>query len=379
MPQLETSNLLYTARHVPALDGIRGLAASAVFLKPLAEAGYVSTWASFGGVFGVSIFFALSGFLMAYLYGRQPFNSQTAVSYAVNRAARIAPLYLSVIVISWIIVALVDPTFVYNINNHNLVRHLLFSGSESVFWSIPPEVQFYVFFLFMWWSISCLLRQNRIPMFLLLGSILVMYGFSSYLPGTTLPTKLSFFLFGACAGIFRSHVPQFSQRFRIQLLLQCVQCALLLSVAVYASILFFSSHSEAAVYKSITYSALCALMILSFSFPSTLLNVSFGSRPMRALGAWSFALYLLHVPSLYWAEQFQLAYHLPSRSILLMGVLLALLFSYACHTIIERPAQTRFKAGASYAGKLVRRLYGDAIDRSNGSGRTVTIAKAAAE
>jgi peptidoglycan/LPS O-acetylase OafA/YrhL len=165
------------------------------------------------------------------------------MSYVVSRAARIAPLYLLVIFISWIIVALVAPTFVYNINNHNLVRHLLFSGSVSVFWSIPPEVQFYVFFLFIWWSIFCLLRQSRIPMFLLIGSILVMSGFSSYLPGTTLPTKLSFFLFGACAGILKSHVPQFSQRFRMQLLLQCVQYALLLSVAVYASILFFSFHS----------------------------------------------------------------------------------------------------------------------------------------
>jgi peptidoglycan/LPS O-acetylase OafA/YrhL len=74
----------YTARHVPAQDGIRGLAACAVFMKPCAQSGYVSTWASFGGVFGVSIFFALSGFLMAYLYGRQPFNSQTAMSYVVR-------------------------------------------------------------------------------------------------------------------------------------------------------------------------------------------------------------------------------------------------------------------------------------------------------
>jgi peptidoglycan/LPS O-acetylase OafA/YrhL len=74
---------------------------------------------------------------------------------------------------------------------------------------------------------------------------------------------------------------------------------------------------------------------------------------MRALGAWSFGVYLLHEPSLYWAKQLQLAYHLPSRSILLIGVSLALLLSYACHTIIERSAQTRIKAlGASYARKL---------------------------
>lgn len=152
---------------------------------------------SFIGHFGVAVFFTLSGFLMAFLYGRRSFTAANAFSYAVSRFARIAPLYLCVIIASWLIRTYIDGGFIYDINEHNLLRHLFFSGSEGVFWSIPPEVQFYGFFLLLWRAVFEARDQNYRPAIITVILALLMLVINSIhpLPGTTLPSKL---LYNVC-------------------------------------------------------------------------------------------------------------------------------------------------------------------------------------
>jgi peptidoglycan/LPS O-acetylase OafA/YrhL len=314
-----------------ALDGLRGAAALRVVLSHCMSLGFLPQVAPFGGVLGVTIFFALSGFLMASLHGRQEFNSETVWTYIVPRGARIAPLYLLVVIIAWLIHARIDNAFVYNINADNITRHLFFSGSEQVFWTIPPEVQFYAFFLLIWVALA---RRGKYAAALgvsIVGMLLVAHR----LPGTTLPAKLPFFLFGACAGLVRVRFPE---RF-----VSTIQAILLLSVTAASAILFHIAGQEAPVYQSFLYAALCALMILSFSLPARFGLLLFGNRVMLALGAWSFSIYLLHEPALYWGRTIQSAASLPAWSALLLGLTLTISISAAAHYLIERPAQQKLR------------------------------------
>lgn len=61
-------------RYLPVLDSLRGLAAVVVVVSHSANRGYLPELfgRGFGGT-GVTMFYALSGFLMAYLYLRRPF------------------------------------------------------------------------------------------------------------------------------------------------------------------------------------------------------------------------------------------------------------------------------------------------------------------
>ncbi len=325
-------------KHIPALDGLRGLAAICVFLHHANDMGIFS----FMGHFGVAVFFALSGFLMAFIYGRRSFTLANAFSYGVGRFVRIAPLYLCVILASWLIHTYIDSHFIYNINHHNLLRHLLFSGSEGVFWSIPPEVQFYAFFLFFWWAVYAASIQDYRPAGIAAGLtfLMLVINFIHPLPGTSLPSKLPFFLLGAVAGITADWL---EKQLVHEWLMTTLQCALLLIASFYALCLYGFEHNSEAIYHSLLLPLLCAMMVLAFSMPTQFSFNIFGNKYMRLLGAWSFAIYLLHQPCLYWAAYIQEDFHLISGTGFVLGGVLAVALSALSQLILERPSQSYLK------------------------------------
>jgi peptidoglycan/LPS O-acetylase OafA/YrhL len=325
--------------HLPALDGVRGFAASVVVVTHLAG--------QFWGALGVSLFFTLSGFLMAYLYASEDFSFAKTYAYGVSRFSRIAPAYLLVIVVAYCIHHF-DSSFAYDINNQNLLRHLLFSGNVGVFWSIPPEVQFYIFFLFVWWSINHLSRGFRWPLVGVIGACLVMLYFGKQVPGTALPSKLTFFMMGTIAGLIRYHLPALIM---LWLVLGMLQLASFVALLFYASFLYnvaansnaFSGVPENALYGSLFYSFLCAITILLLSYSSEVADVLFANKPMRLLGAWSFSLYLIHQPVLQIAERFGVSGHLSREAAVGMGVTTSIVAAAFVYTCVEKPAQKSIK------------------------------------
>jgi peptidoglycan/LPS O-acetylase OafA/YrhL len=325
------------SEQIPALDGLRGIACLFVVLAHVQYLGFANVGLADAGALGVSIFFSLSGFLMAYLYAKAPFNMQTVAPYAVNRFARIAPVYLLVILASWLIRSEIDPKFVYDINNHNVARHLLFSGSEAVFWSIPPEVQFYVFFIGLWWAIYRATAGSFLPLAIMFATSLAMVAFSGGLPGTTLPTKLTFFLFGSLAGLISAHV-----RDKISLPVTALVAQVILFCAVVAWLNL--PGKAASPYESLPYAILCMMLIFAFSLPSSPASAVFGSRALAALGKWSFAIYLIHEPCLYVAKRLVASGYLTNGLGLALGIVLTLGVAFLLHICVERPAQRRLKA-----------------------------------
>lgn len=105
-----------------------------------------------GGQFGVMLFFMLSGFLMSYLYLDQRPDAPQLRRYAVARFARVVPLYVVVVVSSWLLIQLGFSDVLYPIPGWKaLLMHLLLLRGVGVLWTIPPEIQFYLLFAGLWW------------------------------------------------------------------------------------------------------------------------------------------------------------------------------------------------------------------------------------
>ncbi|NMH60691.1 acyltransferase family protein [Alteromonas ponticola] len=134
------------------LNILRALAALIVFFTHFSD---ITHW--FGGAlgggsgaYGVMLFFLLSGFLMSHLYLNTTFNTANIIRYFLARAARVLPLYLAVVIGSYWLTQNGND-LLYTIADINvLIGHLLFLHGESVLWSIPPEIHFYLFFIVLW-------------------------------------------------------------------------------------------------------------------------------------------------------------------------------------------------------------------------------------
>lgn len=86
--------------YIPSLDGLRGIAA---LLVVQAHIGLVFPYTALHfitmGSEAVGLFFALSGFLMAHLYGSRPVTREAVLDFLVSRFARIYPVYLAAVLL----------------------------------------------------------------------------------------------------------------------------------------------------------------------------------------------------------------------------------------------------------------------------------------
>jgi peptidoglycan/LPS O-acetylase OafA/YrhL len=246
-----------------------------------------------GGV-GVAIFFVLSGFLMSYLYGKTPWDSGAVFRYCVARFARIAPIYWLVVSLC-ILLSYQDPSEDFPmkiVGSYQIARHYFFAGSGSVFWSIPPEIQYYGFFLLIWWCIALRTRYTyALPALTLLCTALVLT--HALWPGLLLPNKLHLFLAGSMAGLIPRKGWETSERGPVLMVLQCSSLALVL-----APVWLFAS--QASLYSAPEVGVAFAVGIYFLSIPSRWTVAVFASGPMRAIGRASFSIYLMHVLVFYY-------------------------------------------------------------------------------
>ena len=104
---------------------------------------------------GVMLFFLLSAFLMSVLYiGRAP-TAQAMRGYALARFGRVVPLYVAVVVASYVLGKSGIPWLaasVYDIPGvKSLASHLATLYGAQVLWTIPAELHFYLIFALLWW------------------------------------------------------------------------------------------------------------------------------------------------------------------------------------------------------------------------------------
>lgn len=126
---------------------------------------------------GVMLFFLLSAFLMTILYMDRHPTRDAMATYAWARAARVLPLFVVVVLASYLLgklpVAWLQAS-VYAIPDWKAVAsHLLFLFGVQVLWTIPAEIHFYAIFALLWWL------RPRLPLTLTLFCAVVLGIFAS--------------------------------------------------------------------------------------------------------------------------------------------------------------------------------------------------------
>jgi peptidoglycan/LPS O-acetylase OafA/YrhL len=136
------ADLRVTKSHIPALDGVRGLAALAVLVGHL-PGRFVGEWGQ-GANLAVDVFFVLSGFLITRLLLADKAGGRGLRRFYWRRALRIFPIYFLVVGLCWVFVpslATLAAT-VYLSNFHSAFDHTIHPLSHA--WSLSVEEHFYL-------------------------------------------------------------------------------------------------------------------------------------------------------------------------------------------------------------------------------------------
>lgn len=271
------------AHYMPTLDGVRALACLFVVINHLNFVLGFNYLIDPLGTAGVTIFFALSGFLMGTLYFGVPCTVETSSRYFVSRFSRITPAFYIAILVYWVLYMTI-PDFGYDMTPVNTIRSFLFLGSEGVLWSIPPEIQFYAFFFLIWFSYERFRAGNYIWLALTALISLAFILTRDRWPGIMLPSKFHIFLLGFLSALLLKWLNR--KKFDIPVWLQMAFFA-----ACAAYLYLWDNDDE--LYLDIVFAGLCALTIMLLS-KSTFFTHIFATPFMRLLGHASFSIYLFH-------------------------------------------------------------------------------------
>lgn len=337
----------------PQMDALRGLASAWVVLFH-ARAGQhlellASSWPRFvdwfiaHGDLGVSVFFVVSGFVIAHSTGTDHVSFAYARRLLARRWLRLSPPYWASIALVLALGALSArfvPGKAFELPSlGRLGAHLFYlqdllrmPALSSVYWTLCLEVQFYVTFYVLMLLVSALRRRvaDAVAYVCVFGPALFL---SNLWPLGLAPFELlgSFFgqwhLFLLGALLWRASVVRAAQK-----LLTCLTVGELVVLG-----------GAALVRHDLTLGAgvLTGILILTTA-QNPRLSALWSLRPLQTLGLISYSLYLTHNPIT--GAVFRVGYRLTGHSKgaealwLVISVATCLAVAYGLHLAVERPA-----------------------------------------
>lgn len=336
-----------TRLHLPALTGLRFVLALWVILDHLTGPGgmlepqaralpHVLYALVRGGYLAVTTFFVLSGFVLARSYAGARWNSRSLLRYGVGRVARVYPVYaLSLLVVAPFILADPAPHKTPLVAAHGLLVQG-WMGALPVNWNTPAwslscEMFFYLLFpLAAWW-----MEGAGWPKTLAVAAAtccLTRVMWSLGIPDQTKPLiHLADFLMGiaaACAYQLLRAAPR--PLFGAWLYLP--------GLAAGAALIAWPQMLPAAIDLNSALRPLNALLLVGLALGGGHAARLLGSRVAVYLGKSSYAMYILHVPLLWWYSRW--VHGLPGA--LYVGLVIAV--SALVYRFIEEPAN-RFLRG----------------------------------
>ena len=359
------------ARHLPALDGVRGFAVLGVACSHLFPGTPHSSLDTFVhntfafGASGVDLFFVLSGFLITgILYDSLPDPGFFRKFYA-RRVLRIFPLYYGVLA------AFALAALIFGLNfHHQLLSLALYLQNSTLiaqrirdyagptflplphFWSLAIEEQFYLV-----WPVTVFLLRTRrrllgfcaaaLLLCPFLRSFLFLHGVNYYIVETNTLCRSDSLLAGAAlALLFRSRLHDRVLRAAAWIFLAGAGSGVLLA---YASSHgpFFNTATGYQIFLAFDFSALALTFVgvITLSLHSRPVSAVCTLRPMRWLGKYSYGIYVLHLilfGYLYEPLRHLLSLYLtPNKAtgILIAGILiflLSLLAAYLSYHLFEK-------------------------------------------
>ncbi|MBY5402441.1 acyltransferase family protein [Rhizobium leguminosarum] len=317
--------------YIPSLDGLRGVAALLVvgahigLIFPITAPHLVTM-----GDEAVGLFFALSGFLMAHLYGSRPVTRENVLDFLVSRFARIYPVYLAAVILVAMLSSMQNLDFIQPIvSGTDFVRHIFLLGSSGVFWSIPPEIQFYLLFPVLW---LCLAQPHRYSGIIVGLTVAVVVDGLGGLPGPgiLLVSKLPYFLFGALAGMMHSYWNSW------------IPSALTGILTLFALAVFFTYRhilpGFSPEFWSLQSAVAAAVIVGLVARQPPIAARVLAAGPVRFFGKISFSLYLFHVPVMFLARLTFDAL-MPEPALIMVTLFVAAVGAWFIHETIEVPGR----------------------------------------
>jgi peptidoglycan/LPS O-acetylase OafA/YrhL len=307
--------------HIPALDGVRGVAILMVLLCHLAPTvnsakhGFVQVTARLAdqGAIGVDLFFVLSGFLITGILLRSKSSPKYFVNFYGRRALRIFPLYyffLSLIAIGLFTIPawkqyqnLRDhwPAYWFYGTNFLVARYGWGILGQKTFglgylWSLAVEEHFYLFWPFMVWLFSeralarvCIAIIVIAPVTRILSPYMGLGELATYV---LTPCRMDSLAAGALLATLVHHKPavEILRRFGWIGVISA-----LLFAAYYVQVVLHPGSANKA-YSIVGYS------IVAFMFTALICLVLCGGwtatvmswRPLRFFGVYSYGIYIYH-------------------------------------------------------------------------------------
>jgi peptidoglycan/LPS O-acetylase OafA/YrhL len=285
---------------IAELDGLRGAAAAAVVIAHYfgeAPSGFIAL--TFAWI-GVGVFFVLSGYLIGSIVLRESGEAGFLQRFYLRRAARILPVYGIVVLATYLALTLLEgvafvdaplPLATYLTFTQNLAIPILGEGSSWLLptWTLAVEEQFYLFLPLM----VMLVPRRRLAEILLLCCALAL----AYRVGvrdsnplaalTPLPARADMLLAGVLAALAQ-------QRLDLMRHVNTLRAASLAASIVLLATAIVSVEAMILVMPTVlALGAACFILAIVNGAPE---GVRFRGARLGALGAISYALYLVHQP-----------------------------------------------------------------------------------
>ncbi len=321
-------------KNIDSLDGLRAFACLLVVFGHLAKEEIILDIKG-SGQLGVMLFFVLSGFLMAHLYGSEKITVPRLVEYSFRRSFRVFPAYITMLLISfWLSPYWTD--FPYNMDMSGLIKHLKLQGDTSVFWTIPVEIKFYVFFPVLWIALgflqNALLRSAIIFIVFIVSVNIFPYG-----ERLDLSRYVEFFIGGVCAGYFNVHLSTAKRWQQETINTGFFVTLVLILVFIPQVFLHLTGLLHPMWFMPQVLAPLFALCVLLCANITGWARTIFSNRVFLFLGKISFSLYLVHYPFIYFINHWALLNPTPWFIKVILSLTLAISFAYVLYIMIEKP------------------------------------------
>ena len=339
--------------HLPALDGLRGLAVLLVLLDHASDTGMRFTEAmdlNRAGKYGVYLFFVLSAFLLTLPFcrpdGPKLDDARTWLNYFLRRFVRIFPLYAIVLAVLGVLLP-ADKA-----GSMSFVAHLLIRDGQDQFWSIPVEVKFYLVLPMIGVALAFLRRRAwwkalaaALGAVAVTAAVFVNERAWSLTETILLAKSIRPFLFGSAAAFVHATVVVRFARSR-WFALGCEVGAFLALGAVVLRIPYFYERVFGVVVRKmpgdqLILGALWSVLILGALGGTGWMRSALAWPPLRYLGAISFSVYLWHRKFL--SDVVDLP--LPAQVRLAVFIAIVVAVASATYFLVERPlSRVRLRA-----------------------------------
>lgn len=312
--------------HLPGLDGVRGVAIAMVLclhfaqilqLRPTgAVSEFVLRLASFGWT-GVNLFFVLSGFLITGILIEAKGKENYFLSFYARRALRIWPVYFAFLAVSFLVLprlgigggpnweAARQHQIWYWLHQTNIMMALRELGPrpeypQTLYWSLAAEEQFYL----VWPAVVLLCSRATLQRVCLWGAAASLLsriiGSASGMPHDAIyvitPMRLDGLLLGAYAALRIRDADGGAPLRRVAPAIAAVSLAVIVGIQ-FATGRFDYADAITCTVGDTVIATLSGALVLGAAFqtPGSFGTAFWGSRFLRMLGRYSYAMYIIHI------------------------------------------------------------------------------------